>query len=188
METVREVIPFYKRPWDILPVLLFLLCIYIAAFYDSAQAFSPAGTGKEWGMSHEFAKTAIWPPKKYYDFLIEFCYKSDQLLCVNPVWFKVMTTIAVSYNLPYYFLALYAFLSGKEIIRTASLIWSIVMTIFLWTMIAEQKYGEYKSQDFDALFVPYVAFTIIPWFVFLRVLGPHPFTRAVTRPIKAKSD
>lgn len=123
--------------------------------------------------------------KTPFQFLIDCCIKADRLLCVNPVWFKTMTTFAVCYNLPYYFLALYAFIRGKEIIRIPSIIWAVIMTVFLWTMIAEQKYGIYPSQNFDEIFIPYVAFAIIPWIVVLRVIGSHPFTKPI---VQHKSD
>jgi len=98
-----------------------------------------------------------------------------------------MTTIAVSYNLPFYFVAIYAYARGIDAIRIPTLLWAVFLSTFLIAMIAEQKWGEYKSKAFDKLLVPYAIFVFVPWIVFARVWSKHPFTTRAT-PTSSKKD
>lgn len=109
---------------------------------------------------------------------MSFCTESDHLVCINPVWFKTMTLIAVFYNLAFYIVAIYAIAKAKEWIRVPTLIWAVILSIFLVTMISEQKWGEYRSKAFDKVVLPYAFFALIPWIIAARMWPEHPFTAA----------
>ena len=107
------------------------------------------------------------------------CDHADTLLCVNPVWFRTMCFLPVFVYLPFYFVGIYAFIFGKEWIRLPVYTWALLLSASLVVMTAEQKWGEYKSHNFDSLFWPYIAYIIIPWIYVIRICPKHPFSRKV---------
>eukprot|EP00898_Chlorokybus_atmophyticus_P000028 jgi/Chlat1/1025/Chrsp109S01449 len=95
------VAPLSRRPADALTVAFFLLHAPLAILFD-AQAVLPAD----------------WFPQVFKDATSNYIkHLHDPLVSSTPIWFKSLVWCETVIQFPFFFLAAYAFATGKQSIR-----------------------------------------------------------------------
>jgi len=155
-------------------VFLFVVALYgfVAVFIDSINVFAPTN-----GITLANTKNILWPPQF---FLINFFWWTetcDPLLQHNPFWLKVLAVYSPFIYTPLYLLAIYAFIKGRNWIKTPLILWVGALWATLIVILAEGIYGEFKSNNVPLFFGTYVGYGLFPLLVLYRVSGREPFSK-----------
>ena len=111
---MRETIPLSQRRIDIILIAFFLVnLLFVSYFIDTEQLViaNPA-----------HFTYPIWPPRPVIDAVHWWGYNFDPLLIARPVFFKVTIWLDNLLYGPFYLIATYAYIKGKEWIRLPSII------------------------------------------------------------------
>ncbi|MFW9923564.1 MAG: EXPERA domain-containing protein [Candidatus Thorarchaeota archaeon] len=117
-----------------------------------------------------------WPPKFIVD-LNHWVGQFDPALFERPVWWRATIWIDVVFFGPFYAVATYAFIRGKNWIRMPSIIWASVMltnvTVILFTEFVGYPYNPYWYVVVSANLL----WILFPIFIFIRMaLYPNTFS------------
>jgi len=69
------------------------------------------------------------------------------------VWFKFLAWLSPFVFSPFYLVAIYAIIKGREWIRTPIIIYSSALTLDLLVIMAEEGWGEYASPNFTRVWL-----------------------------------
>eukprot|EP01121_Diplochlamys_sp_Union-15-3_P001179 TRINITY_DN1103_c0_g1_i1.p1 TRINITY_DN1103_c0_g1~~TRINITY_DN1103_c0_g1_i1.p1 ORF type:complete len:189 (-),score=19.28 TRINITY_DN1103_c0_g1_i1:54-620(-) len=157
------VAPISKRPSDLVIVIFFITFIVLSLCFDLFQALSGENA------TLENTKDLPWPQalKEAYFWWTDIC---DPLIRANPVWLRVMSFVSPVVYIPYWLLGIYAFLFGKEWIRTPTIMFCTALIYSLIVIFAEHIYGPYKSHNLPLIFAAYGPYLLFPIFLLIRVL------------------
>ena len=168
----RRIIPLAKRPGDIAIVIFFLVNIlFITYVVDLEQLVIANPT--------HFAYP-VWPPGPAIDLIHWWGNTFDHDLIARPVWWKMTIWIDNLLFGPFYVVATYAFVRGKNWIRMPSVIYASILMTNVIIILGEERAGQWASPDF-----PLVLLANLPWLVLpLVIIGrmwrsERPFTRLV---------
>jgi hypothetical protein len=75
----------------------------------------------------------------------------DPILLNRTVWYKVSIWWDILFFGPYYLFAIYAFINGKEWIRSVTLIYCSVLTTIMTFIMGEQVFGEVVQKNYPVL-------------------------------------
>ena len=175
----RRIIPLSKRPLDIAIVVFFLVNILVITYVvDLEQLVIPNATHFTY---------PLWPPGPAVDLIHWWGRTFDHDLIARPMWWKMTIWIDNLFFGPFYVLAIYAYVKGKEWIRMPSVVYASMLLTNVLIILGEEYAGQYASPSF-----PIVLLANVPWLVFpLLIIGrmwraEHPFTEAVAREQEAR--
>ncbi len=166
----RKPITLRQRPADILILAFFLINIlFITYMVDLEQLVIPD--------PYHFTYPA-WPPKFMVDAVHWYGSTFDPVLMSRPAWWKMTIWIDVLFFGPFYLVAIYAFIKGKNWIRIPSIIYSSMLLTNVLIILSEERYGQSFTPNW-----PVVLLLNLPWLLFplliLYRMGrwEHPFTQ-----------
>jgi len=166
---MNKVIPLSKRPADIAILAFFALNILLITYVvDLEQLIIP-------NASH--FTYPLWPPPFAVDLIHWWGRTFDPLLIARPVWWKVTIWIDALFFGPFYLVAIYAFLRGKEWIRIPSIIYASVMLTNVTIILGEEAFGPYRTPAFGIVFLANLPWLLFPLALLYRMgTNPAPFT------------
>lgn len=169
----RHAIPFAKRPLDVAIVIFFLVnLLFITYVVDLEQLVIPNAAHFTY---------PIWPPRAAVDLIHSYGRMFDHDLIARPVWWKMTIWIDNLFFGPFYVVAIYAYVKGKDWIRMPSVIYASILLTNVIIILGEEYAGQNASPNF-----PLVLLANLPWLVFPFIIigrmwrAERPFTRAVT--------
>ena len=122
----------------------------------------------------------IWPPKPVIDAVHWWGNSFDPLLIARPVFFKVTIWLDNLLYGPFYAVAIYAFIKGKEWIRLPSLIWAVSMMSGVIMILSEEAFGQFRTSHFALVALANASWIVFPIIILFRFgLTEHPFTKSV---------
>lgn len=81
---------------------------------------------------------------------------------------------------PFYLIAAYAFIAGKDWIRIPVLCISTALFYSLTVILVDQVYGPFASHNLPLIFAAYTTYWLMPIVLFIKfAFNPHPFTTDV---------
>jgi EXPERA (EXPanded EBP superfamily) len=169
----REVIPLSQRPIDIAIVAFFLVNLLFITYVVDLEQLVIANPAH--------FTYPLWPPRPAVDAIHWWGRTFDHLQDARPVWWKMTIWIDDLLYGPFYAIAIYAFVKGKEWIRIPSVFYAGMLFATVVIILGEEKAGPYASPNFAM-----VLFANLPWLLFpiviaVRMWGSStPFTRATT--------
>ena len=99
-------------------------------------------------------------------------------MSARPVWWKATIWIDALIFGPFYVVALFAFIKGKEWIRIPSIIYSSILWTNVTIILSEEIWGPHASPQLGIVILANAAWFLIPILIIARMwLHPHPFTR-----------
>src|SRR5438067_3061915 len=134
-----ETIPLSQRRVDIVIVAFFLVnLLFVSYFIDTEQLViaNPA-----------HFTYPIWPPGPVIDAVHWWGNNFDPLLIARPVFFKVTIWLDNLLYGPFYLIAIYAYIKGKERIRLPSIIYAVSMMSRVFRMPIEEDFGQYRTSN-----------------------------------------
>lgn len=165
----RRPVPLGRRPWDVVFVLFFLVNLgFITYVVDLEQLViaDPANFGYP-----------VWPPAPLVDLVHWWGRNFDPLLLARPPFWLMTIWIDVVFFGPFYAVAIYAFLRGRDWIRLPSLFWAGMMTANVLIILMEERYGTYASPRFGIVLAANLPWLVVPAALIVRMAWrSHPFT------------
>ena len=165
----RRRIPLSRRKLDLLFVAFFLINIgFITYIVDIEQLIiaDPA----------HFVYP-LWPPAPLVDLIHWWGHTYDPLLIARPVWWKMTIWIDALGFGPFYAVAIYAYLTGRDWIRLPSVIWASVMLTNVAIILSEEFSGPHATPHPVIVLLANLPWLLMPVAVIARMARrAHPFT------------
>jgi hypothetical protein len=117
-----------------------------------------------------------WPPHFMVDLVHWWGRTYDPLVLARPVWWKTTIWIdAVAFG-PFYAVAIYAFVRGRNWIRLPAIMWASCMLTVVTVIMGEETFGPHRSPQLGVVWLANAGWILFPLLVLLRVAGPQaPF-------------
>jgi EXPERA (EXPanded EBP superfamily) len=168
-----KLIPFSQRRVDWVFVGFFLINLFFITYIvDIEQLIIP-------DPSH-FQQPA-WPPAAMVKLIHEYGNSFDPLLMARPQWWKMTIWIDVLFYGPFYVLAIYAFVKGKDWIRIPAIFYSGMMFAGVFIILGEESAGPHATPNFPFVLALNLPWLLMPICLTLRLRKDHPFTQATGR-------
>jgi hypothetical protein len=116
-----------------------------------------------------------WPPAAFIDAVHWYGRTFDPLLMARPPFWQMTIWIDVVYFGPFYALALYAFIRGRNWIRVPALVWSGMMLSNVLIILMEERFGRTPPPNFLVVVGFNLLWLLMPFAMMLRMRRPYPF-------------
>eukprot|EP00850_Spirogloea_muscicola_P000354 SM000001S04756 [mRNA] locus=s1:2006109:2009344:+ [translate_table: standard] len=157
------------RPWDALLVAFFALHILTTVLVD-AQLVLPAER-----FPAALQSLVRWHVATYKDFLVG----------EKPLWFVSLVWCEVLFQLPFYVVAVYAFLYERSWIRVPAIVYAAHTATTMVPILTVILCSSLSRADRLALTGVYLPFLVLPLLVLLRIAPQsEPFAQALRPPEK----
>lgn len=165
----NKTIPFSRRRVDWIFVSFFLINLFFITYIvDIEQLIIPDPS--------QFQQP-IWPPESMLKLVHWYGYSFDPLLIARPVWWKMTIWVDVLFYGPFYALAIYAFIKGKDWIRIPAFFYSGMMFMGVTVILGEEIAGHYATPHLPLVLGLNLPWLLMPIFLTLRLRKEHPFAR-----------
>ena len=170
--SARRPIPLSRRKGDLLFLAFFLLNLgFITYIVDLEQIViaNPA----------HFAYP-LWPPAPLVDLVHNYGKALDPLLLARPVWWKATIWIDALFFGPFYAVALYAYIRGRDWIRMPTVVWASVLMTNVTIILFEEVAGPSATPQLPLVILLNVPWLLVPIAALVRMWrNEHPFTEPV---------
>ena len=164
----RMVIPYRKRKLDWLIVFFFLLNLFFITYVvDIEQLIIP---------DPYHYQQPLWPPAFMVTIIHAYGQNIDPLLMARPQWWKDTILLDVFFYGPFYALAIYAFVRGKEWVRIPAVFYSGMMFADVFIILGEEIAGPHATPHLPLVLALNLPWLLLPVALTLRLLPEHPFT------------
>jgi hypothetical protein len=168
---MSRVLPLRRRPLDLIAVAFFLVNLgFITYIVDLEQLViaDPA----------HFIYPP-WPPARLVDLVHWWGRSFDPALMARPAWWRATIWIDALGFGPFYAVAMYAYITGKEWIRIPSIIWGSVMMTNVFIICFEELVGANATPHPAMVLAANAAWFVVPILVIARMArAEHPFADA----------
>lgn len=167
--TVRQAIPLADRKFDVVFVAFFVVnLVFVTYMIDVEQTII--------SNPYDFDYPA-WPPKPIIDAVHWWGDNFDPLLMQRPMFWKMTIWIDTVFFGPFYLLAIYAFLRGRDWIKNWTLLYSATMMTNVTIILGEEVSGAHASSSLPIVLLANGSWFLVPLMLIVRVWPEHPFTR-----------
>jgi hypothetical protein len=165
----RTAIPLRQRRTDLVFLAFFVVNLFFITYLFDIEQITVANATD---MSHY----PIWPPRQMVDLVHWYGNHWDPLLMARPAFFKATIWIDSVLFGPFYAAAIYAFVKGRDWIRTPALVWAGIMMTNVALILSEEAWGIHRTPHLGFVVGSNAAWFLLPIAVIWRVHGNHPFT------------
>jgi EXPERA (EXPanded EBP superfamily) len=166
----RTVVPLRERPADWIILGFFLINLGFITYIVDLEQLVIASRAS-------FSYPA-WPPRPLVDLVHWWGDTFDPLQNARPAWWRATIWIDVLLFGPFYAVAIYAILKGKEWIRIPAFFWAGMMFAVVTIILFEEFVGPHRSPAIATVAGANLPWWLLPLFVTWRFAkDPHPFTR-----------
>ncbi len=164
----KHVAPLSKRRVDWPILIFFLLNLFLITYIvDLEQLVIPD--------ANHFSYPA-WPPAFMVDVIHHYGNTFDPVLIARPAWWRATIWIDVLLFGPFYVLAIYAFIRGKNWIKVPALVYSGMMLSNVLIILFEELYGPSATPQFGIVLMLNLPWLLMPMFIIYRsVRAPQLF-------------
>jgi emopamil binding protein len=164
-----QTIPFSRRRVDWIFVVFFLINLFFITYIvDIEQLVIP-------DPSH--FQQPVWPPASMVRLIHAYGSSFDPLLMARPQWWKMTIWIDVLFYGPFYVLAIYAFVKGKDWIRIPAIFYSGMMFADVFIILGDEFAGPHAAPNFPFVLALNLPWLLVPVFLTLRLRREHPFAQ-----------
>jgi hypothetical protein len=172
---MRRAIPLRARPIDWLLLGFFLVNLgFITYIVDVEQLIIADRAHFEY---------PLWPPRAMVDLVHWWGDRFDPLLIARPPWWRATIWLDSILFGPFYAVAIYALLEGKEWIRVPAIFWSGVMFANVSIIMFEELFGPHRTPEPFTVTMANLPWWILPLVVTWRFArSEHPFSEEAAPP------
>ncbi|NWJ47375.1 MAG: DUF2781 domain-containing protein [Chloroflexi bacterium] len=170
---MKQVIPLRRRLID-LPLIIFfsINLLFITYIVDIEQIIIPDPNNFSY---------PIWPLPFMVDIIHSYGRNFDPLLMARPTWWQVTIWIDALLFGPFYVVALYAFIKGKNWIRQVCFIYASVMVTNVTIILGEEIFGPYRTPQLWFVLLDNAPWFLMPLYLIARMWNnPQPFTQTLS--------
>jgi hypothetical protein len=120
----------------------------------------------------------IWPPRPLVDLVHWWGNNFDPLQNARPPWWRATIWLDVLLFGPFYAVAIWAIVKGKEWIRIPAIFWAGVMFANVSIIMMEEMVGPYATPARGTVIAANLPWWLLPFFVVWRFRKEHPFTKS----------
>lgn len=154
-------LPLSKRPVDIAIVIFFIINLgFITYIVDIEQLVIANPDNFQY---------PVWPPESMVDLVHWYGRNFDPVLMARPAWWRATIWIDALFFGPFYLVAIYAYIKGKNWIRFGSIIWAAVMITNVTIILFEEVCGEHATAHLQRVLLANAAWLIFPIMVLYRM-------------------
>jgi hypothetical protein len=111
----------------------------------------------------------LWPPRAMVDMVHWWGRSFDPPLMAREAWWRATIWIDAVFFGPFYAAAIYAFVKGKEWIKTPSIIWASVMMTNVTIILFEELAGAHATPRPGVILAANAPWLLIPPFLIWRI-------------------
>lgn len=165
----RRPIPLARRRIDLLFVAFFLVNLCFITYIVDLEQLVIADPAH--------FSYPLWPPAPLVDLVHWWGRTFDPVLLARPVWWKATIWIDALGFGPFYAVAIYAFIKGKDWIRVPCFLWAGLMLANVIIILSEERFGPYATPQFPMVLLANLPWLLLPLAVTARLArAEHPFT------------
>ena len=162
-------IPLKKRPVDIALVVFFIINFFFITYMIDVEQLVIADTNN--------FTYPVWPPQWLVDLVHWYGKNFDPVLMARPAWWRATIWIDSLFFGPFYAVAVYAFIKGKNCIGFGAIIGASVMLTNVSIILFEEINGQHATPELGRVLMANAAWVIFPVIVLYRMWrSVHPFT------------
>src|SRR5258705_13543462 len=165
-------VPLRQRPYDLFFVIFFAVNALVITYIVDLEQLVVADPAH--------FSYPVWPPGPAIDLVHWWGNHYDPLLMARPPFWQMTIWIDVVFFGPFYFLAVYAFVRGRNWIKVPALVWSGTMLANVLIILMDERYGATPAPNFGLVVAANLAWLLTPFLVMWRMRRDQPFSRAVT--------
>jgi hypothetical protein len=168
----KNVIPLRRRPLDIIILSFFAVNLLFVTYNFGLEQVVISDPGR-------FAYPP-WPLPFVVDLLHGWGRDFDPLVMARPVWWRAVNLIDVVFFGPFYAVAIFAFIKGKNWIRIPAVVYASVMETIVVVILAEELWGAFATPRPGIVLAANAAWFLFPLVILWRMgRSEHPFTRGL---------
>ena len=161
-------LPLSKRPFDMAIVAFFTINFFLVTYMIDVEQLIIANPSD---FDYPF-----WPPAWLIDLMHWYGRSFDPLLIARPAWWRATIWIDALFFGPFYAVAIYAFVKGKNWIRFGCIVWASVMLTNVTIILFDETVGQYASPELGRVLLANAAWVIFPVIILYRMWkNPLPF-------------
>ena len=161
-------IPLARRKYDWLFIGFFLLNLFFITYIvDIEQLIIPD--------PYHYTQPP-WPPAPMVQMIHNYGETLDPLLMARPQWWKNTIWLDVVLYGPFYAVALYAFITGKNWIRIPAVFYSGMMFADVFIILGEEIAGPHATPHLPAVLMLNLPWLLMPILLTIRLWRDAPFT------------
>jgi hypothetical protein len=164
-------IPFSQRRVDWIFVVFFLINFFFITYIVDIEQLMIPDPGN--------FQQPVWPPEPFVRLIHWYGSSFDPLLMARPQWWKMTIWMDSLFYGPFYALAIYAFIKGRDWIRIPAFFYSGMMFMGVSIILGEEIAGPYATPHLPLVFGLNLPWLLIPIFLTLRLRKEHPFASEV---------
>ena len=166
---MRRPVPLGRRPLDVALVAFFAVNLLFTTYVVSLEQIVIADPRR-------FVQP-LWPPARLLALVHWYELSFDPLLVARPAWYRATIWLDVLLFGPFYAVAIYAFVRGRDWIRIPAVMWATMMFTNVFIILFDELLGAHATPHPAAVVGANAAWGVVPFVVAWRVLrSPHPFT------------
>jgi hypothetical protein len=165
-------VPLRRRPYDLFFVIFFAVNALVITYIVDLEQLVVADPAH--------FSYPVWPPGPAIDLVHWWGNHYDPLLMARPPFWQMTIWIDVVFFGPFYFLAVYAFVRGRNWIKVPALVWSGTMLANVLIILMDERYGVTPAPNFGLVLAANLAWLLTPFLMMWRMRRDQPFSRAVT--------
>ena len=164
-----KLIPLKKRPVDIALIVFFVINLFLITYMIDIEQLVIADA--------QHFTYPVWPPRWLVDLVHWYGKNFDPVLMARPAWWRATIWIDSLFFGPFYAIAIYAFIKGKNWIRFGAIIWAAVMLTNVSIILFEEINGQYATPELGRVLMANTAWVIFPLLVLYRMWrSVYPFS------------
>ncbi len=167
----RIIIPFRQRRLDWLFVAFFVINFFFITYVVDLEQLVIDNPLQY--------QQPLWPPAVMVKVIHWYGSTYDPLLMARPQWWKQTIWLDVLFYGPFYALAIYAFLRGREWIRIPAIFYSGMMFADVFIILGEEIAGPHATPHLGTVFALNLPWLLLPLLLSIRMWKEHPFSRIV---------
>ncbi len=169
---MRTPIPLTGRPLDIPIVVFFVVNLLVVTYMIDLEQLVIADPGK--------FSYPLWPPAFMVDLVHWWGRNFDPVLMARPAWWRMTIWIDALLFGPFYAVATWAWVRGKDWIRIPGLLWAAVMLTNVSIILGEEFMGPHATPRPGIVFLANLAWIVFPVLVIARLSrSEHPFSTEI---------
>lgn len=165
----HNTIPFKQRKLDWIFVGFFLINLFFITYIVDIEQLiisNPANF-----------QQPFWPPASMVKLIHGYGNSFDPLLIARPQWWKMTIWVDTLLYGPFYALATYAFIKGRDWIRIPAIFYAGMMFMGVTVILGEEFAGPHATPHLPLVLGLNLPWLLMPIFLTLRLRHEHPFGR-----------
>jgi hypothetical protein len=168
---MRTAVPLSRRPLDVALVAFFAVNLLFTTYVVSFEQIAVLDPLRD--------PAPLWPPEPLLSLVRWWETRFDPLLLARPAWYRATIWLDVLAFGPFYAVAIYAFVRGRDWIRLPGTIWAAMLFTNVFIILFDELHGVHATPAPGIVVAANAAWLVVPVVVVWRLWrAERPFAGA----------